>query len=65
MQGRILPCPVCETPIDVNAAALLRGERSACPKCETAIAIEPGQGARDTIARFEQAKREIRQQRRA
>ncbi|WP_196793185.1 hypothetical protein [Erythrobacter litoralis] len=60
MPGRTLPCPVCNTAITVDTAALLRGEKCACANCQTAIALEPGPGAHDTVAKFEQAKQAIR-----
>ncbi|ABC63665.1 hypothetical protein ELI_07865 [Erythrobacter litoralis HTCC2594] len=51
---------MCNTAITVDTAALLRGEKCACANCQTAIALEPGPGAHDTVAKFEQAKQAIR-----
>ena len=51
---------MCEKRFAVDNAALLRGEKLACDGCGTSLAVEPGQSVRDAIARFEQARAEIR-----
>ena len=60
MPRRDVTCPMCEKRFAVDNAALLRGEKLACDGCGTSLAVEPGQSVRDAIARFEQARAEIR-----
>ena len=34
-----IPCPVCNTAINFNAAALLAGAQFACPNCQASIGL--------------------------
>ena len=59
--GGEMPCLVCNAPIAVDPVALLAGGRAVCGGCGTVLRLEPGEGLRQTVERFEAAKREVRQ----